>query len=90
MKPEEALKYLKDFIDNEKPQIGAYNTEVLKKAIGALEKQVHKKIEYVSDGDAEDSLVLEYRCPVCEEELYRCNDFAYCPYCGQAIDWEED
>ena len=46
MKPEEALKYLKGFIDNEGPQIGAYNTEFLKKAIYALEKQVPKKPEF--------------------------------------------
>ena len=73
--------------------IAAYKTAI--KEITAYindleEKQVPKKIEYVSDGDAEDSLVWEYRCPVCEEELYRCNYYAYCPYCGQAIDWEDE
>ena len=54
MRSEDALKYLKDFIDNEEPQIGTYNTEVLKNAIGALEKQVPKKpfiIHYVGEND---------------------------------------
>ena len=49
--------------------IGPMKTEALISAIDALEKQVPKKIEYISDGDADGSPVLEDRCPVCEEEL---------------------
>ena len=87
MKPEEALKYLKDFIDGN-PQIGAYNTTVLKKAIGALEKQVPKKPEFqyvTTNGYGS----YEYVCDECGCVLSeKIDDF--CPNCGQAIDWEEE
>lgn len=85
MKPEEALKYLKDFIDNEEPQIGAYNTEVLKKAIYALEKHVPKKPILFSSEHI-------YLCPNCHRTDYikrRDALDAYCGFCGQSIDWEE-
>lgn len=81
MKPEEALKYLKDFIDNEEPQIGAYNTEVLKKAIDALEKQIIKKPDY--DGHT-------FACPTCKTIfLFKTGEVRglRCKWCGQAIDW---
>lgn len=64
MKPEEALKYLKGFIDNEEPQICTYNTEVLKTAIGALEKQVPKK-PYKSHDVYENGYT--YHVYVCDE-----------------------
>ena len=28
-----------------------------------------------------------HRCPVCDEEIVVA--FAYCPYCGQKLDWQE-
>lgn len=47
-------------------------------AISALEKQIPAKPD---DGD----------CPVCGEYLSDgVNNFDYCPYCGQAIDWESE
>ena len=76
----ESLKYLKDFIDNN-PEIGDYNTRIIKKAIEALEKRVPKKIEYTSYGYP--------NCPVCEAELDGCNYYSYYPYCGQAINWDD-
>ena len=92
MTPEEAKKYLDNYVGDGSMKfvITPIRTEALISAIKSLEKQVPKNIEHVYDGDADDSLVLVYRCPVCEEELYRCNYYAYCPYCGQAIDWEEE
>ena len=91
MTPEEAITELKEsyVLTNGKIN-GKPLFESIEIAISAIKKQIPKKIEYVSDGDAEDSLVWEYRCPVCEEELYKCNYYAYCPYCGQAIDWEDE
>ena len=86
MTPAEVIRTLKRLAPNPYDFLAR---KAVEEAIKALEKQVPKKIEYVSDGDAEDSLVCEYRCPVCEEELYRCNYYAYCPYCGQAIDWDD-
>ena len=64
--------------------------KAVEEAIKALEKQVPKKILYISDGDADGYPVWEDRCPVCEAELDGRNYLAYCPYCGQAIDWEDE
>ena len=52
----------------------------------AREKQVAKKpILY---GDSEDGKLL---CPNCNEDLWDVKECGYngCPYCLQAIDWEE-
>ena len=85
MTEKEALKYLKGFIDNEETQIGSYNTEVLKKAIYALEKQVPKKPEFqyvTTNGYGS----YEYVCDECGCVLGE-NIDDFCPNCGQAIDW---
>ena len=89
MKPEEALKYLKGFIDNEGLQIGAYNEEVLKTAIGALEKKVPKKPQ-------EFRYETEYGYTRCECIFDACGNVIdeyedeFCPNCGQAIDWDDE
>ena len=88
MKPEEALKYLKDFIDNEEPQIGAYNTEVLNKAVYALKKQVPKKPHKIHDMNVNGHPYYECVCHDCEYVLDIFKD-DFCPNCGQAIDWED-
>lgn len=89
MKSEEALKYLKDFIDNEKPKIGAYNTEVLKKAIDALEYRVPKKPHKVHDVDEKGNPYYTYVCDECGNVIDEYED-DFCPNCGQAIDWEDE
>ena len=82
---EEALKYLKDLIDGE-PNIGAYNTEVLKTAICALEKRIPKKTR------KEHPQIKSYipSCGSCGGimDLLQ-GELNYCPNCGQAIDWED-
>ena len=90
MNPEEAITELKEsyVLTNGKIN-GKPLFESIEIAISALKKQIPKKIEYVSDGDADGYPVLEDRCPVCEEELDGRNYLAYCPYCGQAIDWDD-
>ena len=89
MKPEEASKYLKGFIDNEGPQIGSYNTAVLKTAIDALEKQVPKK-PYKFHGMTVNGYPY-YKC-VCNDCEYVLDEYKddFCPNCGQLIDWEDE
>lgn len=88
MKPEEVLKYLKDFIDNEEPQIGAYNTEVLKNAIDALEYRVPKKPNKIHDMNVNGHPYYESVCNDCGYVLDEFKD-DFCPNCGQAIDWSD-
>lgn len=91
MKTEEALRYLKTLIDGD-PQIGVYNTEILKKAIKkaicALEKQVPKK-PHKSYGMTVNGYSY-YKC-VCNDCEYALDEYKddFCPNCGQAIDWED-
>ena len=88
MKSEEALKYLKDFIDND-PQIGAYNTSVLKKAVDALEYRVPKKPHKVHDVDEEGHPYYTYVvCDNCGNVIDEYEDY-FCPNCGQAVDWDD-
>ena len=51
-------------------------------AIEALEKQIKRKVEFISKKGFE-----PVKCPVCHYILY--NDF-YCPHCGQALDWGDE
>ena len=83
---EEALKYLKDFVDNN-PDIGDYNTRMIKKAINALEYRVPKKALKTHD-------VRENVLPFPTYTCGNCGDvfdvtYGFCPNCGQAIDWRE-
>jgi len=58
-------------------------------AISALEKQIPKKIVKNCNGKI-------LHCPSWDEDLMGCiySDYAdgvsYCPYCGQAIDWDSE
>ena len=97
MKPEDAIHWLNELMPKWDYEANIYGAEpyyglghyictepegyVFKKAIEALEKQVLKRVKYISDGYA--------NCPVCEEELagYCCPNF--CPNCGQAIKWND-
>ena len=67
-----------NFCDNNKKAQGI--------AILALEKQIPKKPDFY--GDSEDGKML---CSSCGEDLWDLKEcgFNYCPYCGQALDWEE-
>lgn len=88
MKYEEVLKYLKDFIDNN-PEIGDYNTRVIKKAINAIEYRVPKKPFIIYDvGEDGCPYPAAYACDNCEDVVDVDCDF--CPNCGQAINWEKE
>ena len=89
MKSEEALKYLKDFIDNEEPQIGAYNTTILKKAIDALEYRVPKKPNKYKCVAVDGRSYYEFICDECGCVLDETID-DFCTSCGQAIDWKDE
>ena len=54
-------------------------------AIQALEKKIAKKPDEMMDlfGD------IEYNCRVCGEIIEK-NYYAYCPTCGQKLDWSEE
>ena len=74
MTPEEAIKSLSAFIDNE-----AYTDKfqsVCKLAVKALQKQIPKKPYWER---------CDLNCKVCGEVVYA--DDNYCLSCGQAIDW---
>ena len=51
----------------------------------ALEKQIPKKRDEMMDlfGD------IEYNCRVCGQLIEK-NYYAYCPTCGQKLDWSEE
>ena len=58
----------------------------------AIEKQKPKKPDYEGDGYADGQLVYDtWICPNCGKRYeVDYDDYAYCPKCGQAIDWKED
>ena len=62
----------------------------LETAMEALKKQIPKKPKGVTDPMFGD---IELRCHRCDNanlaNPFRCNGYAYCPDCGQALDWGE-
>lgn len=57
----------------------------------ALEKQIPKKLTYEGDGYAPDGTFIydTWICPCCDKHYeVDYDDYAYCPNCGQKIDWE--
>ena len=87
MTDKEALKIVNECIEEGKIVHEAFDYSFLYTVQEALEKQIPKKIEYISDGDADGYSIWEDRCPICDAELDECNYCLYCPYCGQAINW---
>lgn len=62
------------------------------KAIEALEKQIPKKPTFEGDGFDENGNIIydTWICPCCEEEYeVDYDDYKYCPWCGQMIDWRD-
>lgn len=84
--------YLKAFLQFcEKDGLGIPSREPFNLAISALEKQIPKNPDYEGDGYADGELIYDIaHCPECSHEFeYEINDWgsAYCPDCGQALDW---
>lgn len=60
----------------------------------SLEKQVPKKPTFEGKGFDENGNITydTWICPCCGEEYEvdcYCNDYKYCPWCGQMIDWRD-
>lgn len=58
-------------------------------AIKALEKQMPKKVENYTI-DCYGYMIYDCECPSCKTEHKEMYPFAYCPHCGQALDWSGD
>lgn len=54
--------------------------------ITALEKQILKKVENYAI-DCHGYMIYDCECPSCKTEHKEMYPFAYCPHCGQALDW---
>ena len=70
--------------------------EALKVGISALEKQVPKKVkrEFVTVGGCITCFETDV-CPVCGNDFYiedlgQTMYYAFCPDCGQALDWSDE
>ena len=57
----------------------------------ALEKQTPKTPNYEGDGYSDGVLVYDtWICSCCGKDYeVDCDDYKYCPECGQRIDWSE-
>ena len=55
----------------------------------AVEKQTAKKPDYEGDGFSDGQLVYDtWICPsCCKQYEVDCDDYDYCPNCGQRLDW---
>ena len=54
--------------------------------VAALKKQISKKVENYAI-DCHGYMIYDCECPSCKTEHKEMHPFAYCPYCGQALDW---
>ena len=51
-----------------------------------LKYREQKKVIVSEDGS--DGFRTLCECPTCDERLNEFDEFNYCPYCGQKLDWE--
>ncbi len=58
----------------------------------AVEKQTSKEPDYEGDGYSNGQLVYDtWVCPCCGQSYeVDYDDYEYCPYCGQHIDWSDE
>lgn len=66
--------------------------EAIEMAKVALEKQIPKSPDYEGDGYSNGELVYDtWVCPCCGQTYeVDYDDYEYCPYCGQHIDWSDE
>lgn len=66
--------------------------EAIETAKAALEKQIPKSPDYEGDGYSNGELVYDtWVCPCCGQTYeVDYDDYEYCPYCGQHIDWSDE
>lgn len=95
MTPQEAIQRIQQHneIHRRKEHFAVHITKALQMAVAALEKQIPQKPILEGDGYADGNPVYDIAyCPVCNHDFEEgINDWgsAYCPDCGQALDWEE-
>lgn len=90
---DELVKYLKQYHGMSQGVISdVEHFPTAHMAIEALEKQVPKTPNYEGDGYSDGVLVHDtWICPCCGKKYeVDCDDYKYCPECGQAIDWSEE
>jgi hypothetical protein len=56
------------------------------KELKELRCREQRKVLAVADRGEEDFWVY-YECPACNKRLSEFDEFNYCPYCGQKLDW---
>lgn len=89
MTNERAMEILID----ELPYTSGVIEEAIKTVKSALEKQIPKKPDYEGDGyDENGELIYDtWICPHCNHEYeVEYEDYAFCPNCGQALDWRDE
>ena len=80
MTPQEAIKIIEIAIAEVEWEYPMEYTEAFEIAIRALEKQILKKVIFMSDKSKV--------CGSCKQRVLRHQP--YCEDCGQALDWSED
>lgn len=88
MTAKKALELLNDVEFSEKYQGVQEYTEMLIVCKEALEKQIPKKPKNYTI-DCHEYMIYDCECPNCKTEHKEMYAFAYCPHCGQKIDWTE-
>ena len=92
----EYLKVVREAL-NKKPISNENAVQMSEVAIKAIEKQIPKRplLQDIHDGNNR-LLDYLYNCPICHmfvcyaTELSIEEKFAYCPSCGQALDWSNE
>lgn len=66
--------------------------DALRVSISALEKQIPKKTTFEGDDfDGNGNIIYDiWICPCCGKKyVIDYDDYKYCPWCGQALDWSD-
>lgn len=90
MTPNEAIRRIKEHneVHSKKERRAILITVALNMAVKALEKQIPKKPKYKPK--KEGLITTNYKCPSCGcRRLGHTKEIAYCPDCGQALDWSD-
>lgn len=90
MTNQDAVNYFKEYLEFcEKARIGQEYYEPQALALASLQKQVPESPIKAWDSTKGDKTYYRYVCRGCENELKLGDAYKYCPYCGQALDWED-
>lgn len=85
---QEALAWFKEELKDGKCSDNCLQCNAYEVAIEALEKQIPEKPK--NNPFKEGILTTNYECPDCGcRRLGHTNTIAFCPDCGQALDWSD-